>query len=127
MDPEALAQSTYERLAEDESLRGDLTDTGFGPLLDWAANQAIQLASSASDPAAFARKSEDLKALIRSLVEAASAGDASAVAGLLEPVFGKVEAARVAPRVSRLVLGKDSDENARKLLTALSGQSQTRS
>src|SRR4051812_28397628 len=107
MNPEALAQATYERLAEDESLRGDLTDSGFGPLLDWAAAQAIALASSASDPAAFARKSEDLRTLIQSLVQAASSGDVAGVAGLIEPVFGAETAAKVAPAFAKLTLGKD--------------------
>jgi hypothetical protein len=119
MNPEALAQSTYERLAEDESLRGDLSDAGFGPLLDWAANQAVQLASSASDPQAFAQRSEALRTLIRNLVQTASSGDVSGVADLIEPVFGKDEAAKSASRFAKLVLGQDPDENAQMLLTAL--------
>jgi hypothetical protein len=41
MSPEQMAERVYERLAEDERLRGSLTDAGYGPLLDWAAGCAL--------------------------------------------------------------------------------------
>jgi hypothetical protein len=41
------------------------------------------------------------------------------VADLIEPVFGKDDAAKAAPRFAKLILGKDPDENAQMLLSAL--------
>jgi hypothetical protein len=42
-----LAEALSERLVEDESLRGDLTDDEYQPLLDWATKRIEQLAESA--------------------------------------------------------------------------------
>lgn len=41
-----LAESLAERLAEDESVRGDLADDEFQPLLDWAMNRIQELAKA---------------------------------------------------------------------------------
>jgi hypothetical protein len=41
MSPEQIAERVYERLADDERLRGSLTDAGYGPLLEWAAGCAL--------------------------------------------------------------------------------------
>ena len=41
---ESLAQGAVERLLENESLRGDLTDAGFAPIVDWATTTLIAAA-----------------------------------------------------------------------------------
>jgi len=46
----SIARRLFEAVAEDERLRGDLTDEGYAPLLAWCAQRAAQLASADPPP-----------------------------------------------------------------------------
>ena len=76
-DTESLAQGAVERLVENEALRGDLTDDGFGPIVEWASNALIGAAQGVSDESeavAQARMDEAetaTKRIVGEVVEAA--------------------------------------------------------
>ena len=74
LSPEALAERVYERVAEDESLRGDLTDEGFGPLLDWCANRIVSVVQHHSTPS-LDELSEVFRGTMAMLVASAEHGD----------------------------------------------------
>jgi hypothetical protein len=68
---EELAQSLSERLVEDESLRGNLTDEEFQPLLDWAMKRIGDLVTAlggmppAQAAAKLRRAGEQIRDLLR--------------------------------------------------------------
>jgi len=124
MPADDVAQRVAERLAEDETLRGDLTDAGFNPILQWvtdAATAATQRTGAAAlDVDALgdaARKS------VRALVRAAEHGDTSALSTAFgEPLFTADDAAKLTAAVTSAPTDGDSDTRARALVQALSAQ-----
>lgn len=121
-DAESLAQGAVERLSEDESLRGDLTDDGFSPLLDWAANAAIayaqNLKSDKPDEAMDAYASR-LKSVMQEAVADAQAGKLEDPAALLDFEMAQPEAARAKLATLKLEANK-ADDNAIKIAGLLS-------
>lgn len=105
---EELAERVYERVAEDESLRGDLTDEGFGPLLDWCAGRIVRVVQDQGTPSLDAL-SEAFRDAMRSLVAAAETGDSSVLSALPPEVVdpGCVDA------LSTALNGDDDDPDRR--------------
>lgn len=120
-DAESLAQTAVERLSEDESLRGDLTDDGFGPLLEWAANAAIayaqNLKSDKPDEAMDVYASR-LKKVMQEVVSSAQAGKIEDPAALLDFEMPAPQATRARIEALKLESGQ-ADDNAIKISGAL--------
>jgi len=72
--PSASAERAVERLSDDETLRGSLTDEGFGPLLEVISYVAIQKADAFESTDALYGA---LRAIVQASVTAAETGDAA--------------------------------------------------
>lgn len=125
-DAAALAQGPVERLAEDERLRGDLTDDGFNPLFTWgtdALTAAAQGVAEAPDDAATARMAEaeaTTKRLIEAVVRAAQEGSREAVRALMDdPAVAAHLRTRLRVIANGWRLGDDPDANAIRLAGTL--------
>lgn len=126
VDPMDLAQPYAERLAEDEGLRGSLTDSGFEPLLDWLTNVLIRAAgriAQGPQPAAVIEQTGDAtRRLGQAIVAAAENHDPTSIGGALqEPLFTEeqIDAARTALPKS-LSSRATPDDRARLIVAALS-------
>ncbi len=111
VDLERMAQVVIERLSEDETLRGQLTDAGFGPILTFVTSlvpvAARRAAEHSSAQTAEDQVSRSARALTRGIVAAVETGDAAALDGCLgAPMLSPDEATRVRQSVS---LGLDAD------------------
>jgi len=127
-DAETLAQGAVERLVENETLRGDLTDTGFGPIVEWASNAllgAAQQVTTVSDEAAQARMDEAetaTKRIIEEVVDAAQRHTRAEVLTLMkDPTIARDLSTRLRLAANGWRLGEDSDANAIRLIKALRG------
>ncbi len=127
-DAENLAQGAVERLVENESLRGDLTDSGFGPIVEWASNALIgaaQAATNESEETAQARMDEAetaTKRIIAAVVDAAQRHTRAEVLALMnDPTIARDLGARLRIAANGWRLGDDSDANAIRLIRALRG------
>lgn len=127
-DAESLAQSAVERLMENESLRGDLTDSGFGPIVDWASNALIGAAQAVADQSAVtaqARMDEAetaTKRIIEEVVDAAQRHTRAEVLTLMnDPAVARDLRARLRIAANGWRLGDDRDANAIRLIKALRG------
>ncbi len=116
-EKEDLARSAAERLSEDESLRGDLSDVGFGPLLDWGIAAAQAYNPKAKDAAAMDTYTTRLRGVIQSAVETAQAGKLDDPAPLLD--FETDHKDKLKADLTALKLGDDPDANAQQIATAL--------
>ena len=108
-------RAAAERLMADESLGGDLTDDGFGPLLTWGLAALRTFAARTPDPAAVGRYGEVVRGVLAAAVTAAETGKVAAPANLLAFLPDPSAAAPLA----QLRLGDDPDENAARLASAL--------
>lgn len=121
---ERLAERAVERLSDDETLRGRLSDAGFAPLFDWAvaaAQRAAVAASTSPEPAATL---DGVVAQLRAVLRAAAQGAAEGrVRPLLRwlgpPLFSAGEAERARACLRALRPGDDVDANARAIAAAL--------
>ena len=127
-DAETLAQGAVERLVENETLRGDLTDIGFGPIVEWASNALIaaaQQAAADSDEAAQARIDEAetaAKRIVEEVVDAAQRHTRAEILALMnDPTIARDLRARLRLAANGWRLGDDSDTNAIRLIKALRG------
>lgn len=112
-------QNLAERLSEDEALRGELSDVGFAPLLDWAI-KAVELYSTQSKEAATLETYTDR---LRKVVQAAVA---SAEDSKLDPVEDLLDFETAYPKdkltseLKALTLTSDApDNNAVAIATVL--------
>ncbi len=105
---EDFARSAVERLSEDEALRGDLSDVGFGPLLDWAI--AAAMAYTASDQSAMDKYADRLRGVVMAAVDVAEKGKMANPAELLD--FDPANPATATEALKALKLDQDADENA---------------
>jgi hypothetical protein len=126
----ALAQPVLDRLAEDEALRGDLTDAGFTPLLDWLSRlttDAASRAAAAPDPEATMEQVADTALRLgRAIVRAAERADASGLAdALVPPLVTPGMAARAAAALPPLAPDATPDERTQVLVAALSAATST--
>lgn len=127
-DAETLAQGAVERLVENETLRGDLSDVGFGPIVEWASNALIGAAQQAAadlDEAAQARMDEAetaTKRIVEEVVDAAQRHTRAEVLTLMnDPTIARDLGARLRLAANGWRLGDDSDANAIRLIKALRG------
>ncbi len=125
-EAEALAERAVGALLDDETLRGDLSDDGFGPLLEWATNAltaAARQVADAPDAEAEARMEAAgaaVKDTLAAAVQAAggrSRRDVLALAGT--PLVARNTMARGRVLFAGFRLGDDPDANARQLARAL--------
>jgi len=115
-DREDLVRAAVERLCEDEALRGNLSDSGFGLLLDWGIAAVQAFDASASD-AAFEKYAHRVRKVIRAAVAAAEAGKVEDPQQFVNhPTDPKDPATR---RLAALRLGEDADANAEQLAAFL--------
>ncbi len=121
-----LAERAVGALLDDETLRGDLSDDGFNPLLDWATNAltvAAQQVADALDAEAEARMAAAGAAVKETLAAAVQAAqghsrrDVLALAGT--PLVARNALARGRVMLAGFRLGDDPDANARRLARAL--------
>ena len=128
-DTAALAQGAVEALLEDERLRGDLSDDGFGPLLDWAtraltaaAGEAARGTSEEAARARMAEVAEQVRGALAAAVQAAEGHSRDDLRALLrEPLLQRSVPARLRVATLGLRLGDDPDANAARLARALGG------
>ncbi len=124
MDADLLAQMATEKLIEDESLRGDLTDWEYQPLLDWALARVARCAEAAAateDPRAHLDACvAGLRQIVRAAAPAVSEQNASAVAEVLSaPAVDAADLNATRERLARLALSDDKETNARRIVDAL--------
>ncbi len=126
-DANQLARPAVERLSEDESLRGELSDIGFGPLLDWAVAAVKAYAAKAADSAAMDAFTDRVRGVVQAVVEAAQDGTLTDPTALLD--FDPANPDKAAIALKDLQLGGDPDDNAARiaavLQTALAGDGET--
>lgn len=125
VDTEPIARSVVERLNEDEMLRGDLTDRGFAPVL----NFVTSLVPAAASRAASGSTREDVeeavshgaRGLARAIVAAAETGDVAALGEQLGTPMLPADGAERARRslASGLSSAAGPDERAVAIVAAL--------
>lgn len=127
-DAESLAQGAVERLLENESLRGELTDDGFGPIVEWASNALIGAAQDVADaPEATAQARMDdaetaTRRIVEEVVDAAQRHTRAEVLTLMnDPAIARDLRARLRIAANGWRLGDDRDANAIRLIKALRG------
>lgn len=126
-DAKALGDAAMERLAEDEALRGDLTDDGFLPLQAWAFARLERIAVAAvryPHPAKMMdAATEMIRAFVGDAVYAAQNGDAAALAALAALIRPRIvpreRVAAVQAALQSLPLTADPDANAQAIAAAL--------
>jgi hypothetical protein len=124
ISPDDLANAAIERLAEDESLRGDLTDDGYLPLQNWAVARLQRIAHEAAhhpDPqAAMDGYTSQIRAFVQAAVQAAENKDLGDLADQVKP---RVVLAKDVPTVTaalrHLTFSDDADANAQVIAAAL--------
>jgi hypothetical protein len=124
MSPDDLAAPAIEQLAEDERLRGDLTDDGFLPLQTWAVARLTDIARDAADErhpqAVMQAAAQTLRRFVAAAVAAAEAGRLGDLPRQVRaPVVQAQNASRVRAALQRIVFGPDADANARAIAGAL--------
>ena len=81
INDDQIARRVIERLSEDESLRGDLTDDAFKPIFDWVTSLvpvAARRAAPEPDPdEAGEELSQAARQLLRALAQVVASGDTS--------------------------------------------------
>jgi hypothetical protein len=129
VSPDDLANPAIERLAEDESLRGDLTDDGFLPLQNWAFARLQRIAHEAAhhpDPqAAMDGYTAQIRDFMQAAVQAAESGDLGTLPDLVKPrvVLAK-DVPSVVAALRAIAFSKDADANAQAIAAALPGNAE---
>jgi hypothetical protein len=118
---ESLAQQAAERLSEDEALRGNLTDDGFEPLLNWAVEAVIAYArtlESDTPEEAMDAYATRIKGVIQEVVASAEAGKLDDPDALLN--FELAQPKPLRKKLEHLKLKKDDpDANAIEITSIL--------
>lgn len=121
----ALAQPYAERLAEDERLRGSLSDVGFGPVLSWVTElltAAAQRATTERNAGSMMEQAGDVALdLVRGVVAAAESGQTGDLAAALRPpLLTADEATRARSAIpAAFARVEDPDAQARAIVSAL--------
>ena len=124
VSPDDLANAAIERLAEDESLRGDLTDDGYLPLQNWAFARLQRIAHEAAhhpDPqAAMDGYTSQIRAFVQAAVQAAENKDLGDLADQVKPhvVLAK-DVPTVTAALRHVTFTDDADANAQAIAAAL--------
>jgi hypothetical protein len=129
VSPDDLANAAIEQLAEDERLRGDLTDDGYLPLQNWAFARLQRIAREAAhhpDPqAAMDAYTSQVRTFVQAAVQAAEAGDLGDLPDQVKPrVVLQKDVPAVVDALHHLTLTKDADANAEAIAAALARSAQ---
>lgn len=113
-----------ERLAEDEALRGTLTDDGYLPLQNWALARLQHIAREAThhpDPrAAMDGYTSQMRAFVRAAVRAAEDGDLGDLPSLVKPrVVRQKDVPAITDALRKVAFTEDADANAQAIAGAL--------
>ena len=103
----ADAKPAVERLSEDESLRGDLSDVGFGPLLDWAVAAVEAYAPLAADSDALDAYTARIKGVVQAAVQAAQDSNLDDPQALLD--FDPSDREKTLAALKAVTFGDDPD------------------
>jgi hypothetical protein len=127
--PDDLANMAIERLAEDERLRGDLTDDGYQPLQDWAVARLQRVAHEASHhpdaQAAMDGFAAQIRDFVLAAVQSAEDGALGDLPGQVRPrVVLRKDVPHVVDALRRITFTDDADANAKAIAAALSNPSQ---
>jgi hypothetical protein len=109
-----LAARLYEAVADDEVMRGDLTDEGYGAILGWAEMRAVHLATYETD-VSFDSLADALRAAVRALVLAAERGNPTELTGI-DPMVATPAA--VAAITAALVNAPDDRDSRAQAMAA---------
>lgn len=123
IDPMDLAQPFAERLAEDEGLRGSLTDTGYAPLLEWLTNLLIEAAGRMAehpDPQAEMERAGDAaRRLGQAIVTASERNDITTIQPeLRDPLLTDQQINGVMAALPKLRLRQASPDQRAGLIVA---------
>jgi len=122
------AEQWWERitapLLEDETLRGDLDDAAYQPLLDWAMAAgercAFAVAAAANASTLAQACASQLRALLFAATRTAVDARRDELAALIgPPVFAARRVATVRQDLAAVDLGGEPSENARRLAALL--------
>lgn len=124
VSPDDLANPAIERLAEDEALRGDLTDDGYLPLQNWAFARLQRIAHEAAhhpDPqAAMDGYTAQIRAFVLAAVQAAERGALGDLPTHVKPrVVLQKDVAAVIAALRKITFSNDADANARAIAKAI--------
>jgi len=124
ISPDDLANMAIERLAEDEALRGTLTDDGYLPLQNWAFARLQRIAREAThhpDPrAAMDGYTSQMRAFVQAAVRAAENGDLGDLPSLVKPrVVLQKDMPTVVDALHKITFAKDADANAQAIASVL--------
>lgn len=108
------AERAFERLSDDETLRGSLEDDAYGLLLNYVASLALATADRFSSTDALHRA---LRSLLVAAVRAAERGDPSGLAPAIRPFVSDEHGRGLAAGAGKL--GSDPVANARAIVRAL--------
>ncbi len=112
-----LARPAVEQILEDEGLRGNLTDEGYGPLLEWAIAAIEGHAAQAKDAAAVGEYGRHVREALRKAVAAAEGHGAKELAGAL--AFDGKRLGGAAKKLKTFQPGPEADKNAVQLASIL--------
>ncbi len=110
----ASAERAFERLSDDETLRGSLEDDAYGPLLDFIARLALVTANRFNSTDALYHA---LRSVLVAAVRAAERGDPSGLAPAIRPFVSDAHGRGLAAGAGKL--GSDPVANARAIVRAL--------
>ncbi len=122
--PDDLANPVIERLAEDEALRGDLTDNGYLPLQTWAFARLQRIAHEAAhhpDPqAAMDGYAAQIRAFVQAAVQAAESGALGDLPAQVKPrIVLQKDVPAVVDALRKITFSKDADANAQAIAKAV--------
>jgi hypothetical protein len=122
--PDELANAAIDGLAEDEALRGDLTDEGYQPLQDWAVARLQRIAREAAhhpDPhAAMEGYTTQMREFLRAAVQAAQDGALGDLSALVKPrIVLAADVPATIDALKQIEFTSDADANAQAITSAL--------
>lgn len=114
-DQGRIARLVEERLSDDETLRGDLTDAGFGPILTFVTSRVPTATRQALSRSTMQQAEDDVsrsaRALTRAIVAAAETGDLGTLSEQLgAPMFSDGETKRVIETLDNRFASLESPE-----------------
>lgn len=109
-----MATLLYDSVADDEGLRGNLTDPGYAPLLRWVAERAADLAQVHTE-ADLDRLAAALRGAVQRLVAAAETGNATQ----LESIDPALTPPALVQRMATALRAAPLDPDARAIAMAV--------
>ncbi len=122
--PDDLARPAMERIAEDEALRGDLTDDGYTPLQTWAFARIKAMAGDAAhaaDPqSAMDAATDKIRSFVQDAVAAAkNTNPADLASSVVPPVVPEASVGPIVAALRAVPHTDDADATAIAIAKAL--------